>query len=90
VISRCGGSFLTGGAFSRIDAPRQKFGLELHPGKTRLIEFGRFAARDRKRRVRANRRRSTSLGLRIFADNLGRMESSSCCAEPFGSDYSPS
>lgn len=28
----------------------QKFGLELHPGKTRLIEFGRFAAQDRKRR----------------------------------------
>jgi RNA-directed DNA polymerase len=27
-----------------------KFGLELHPDKTRLIEFGRFAARDRKRR----------------------------------------
>jgi RNA-directed DNA polymerase len=24
-----------------------QFGLELHPGKTRLIEFGRFAARDR-------------------------------------------
>ena len=24
-----------------------KFGLELHPDKTRLIEFGRFAARDR-------------------------------------------
>src|SRR5712691_11949768 len=24
-----------------------KFGLELHPGKTRLIEFGRFASRDR-------------------------------------------
>src|SRR5215467_6880938 len=28
----------------------QKFGLELHPNKTRLIEFGRFATRDRKRR----------------------------------------
>ena len=28
----------------------QKFGLELHPDKTRLIEFGRFAAQDRKRR----------------------------------------
>jgi Reverse transcriptase (RNA-dependent DNA polymerase) len=28
----------------------QKFGLELHPDKTRLIEFGRFAAKDRKRR----------------------------------------
>lgn len=27
-----------------------KFGLELHPDKTRLIEFGRFAARDRQRR----------------------------------------
>ena len=27
-----------------------KFGLELHPEKTRLIEFGRFAARDRERR----------------------------------------
>jgi RNA-directed DNA polymerase len=27
-----------------------EFGLELHPDKTRLIEFGRFAARDRQRR----------------------------------------
>ena len=27
-----------------------KFHLELHPDKTRLIEFGRFAAKDRKRR----------------------------------------
>src|SRR5947207_201506 len=26
----------------------RKFGLELHPDKTRLIEFGRFAAHDRK------------------------------------------
>ena len=28
----------------------RKFGLELHPEKTRLIEFGRFAEEDRKRR----------------------------------------
>src|SRR5207249_11405734 len=28
----------------------QKFGLELHPEKTRLIEFGRFAAENRKQR----------------------------------------
>src|SRR5215469_4635667 len=28
----------------------QKFGLELHPDKTRLIEFGRFAGKDRKGR----------------------------------------
>ena len=27
-----------------------KFGLELHPGKTRLIEFGRFAAKNRQAR----------------------------------------
>jgi RNA-directed DNA polymerase len=27
-----------------------KFALELHPEKTRLIEFGRYAARDRARR----------------------------------------
>lgn len=27
-----------------------KFGLELHPDKTRLIEFGRFAAHERKQR----------------------------------------
>ena len=28
----------------------RKFGLELHPDKTRLIEFGRFAERNRKQR----------------------------------------
>jgi hypothetical protein len=28
----------------------QKFGLELHPDKTRLLEFGPFAARNRERR----------------------------------------
>jgi RNA-directed DNA polymerase len=31
-----------------------KFGLELHPDKTRLIEFGKFAERDRKRRGEGN------------------------------------
>jgi group II intron reverse transcriptase/maturase len=30
-----------------------KFGLELHPEKTRLIEFGRFATQDRKKRGEA-------------------------------------
>jgi RNA-directed DNA polymerase len=32
----------------------KKFGLALHPEKTRLIEFGRFAARDRQRRGEGN------------------------------------
>ena len=38
-----------------------KFGLELHPDKTRLIEFGRYAARKRKQRgAKGNRRPSRS------------------------------
>src|SRR3989442_13881906 len=32
-----------------------KFGLELHADKTRMIEFGRFAARDRKQRGEGTR-----------------------------------
>ena len=37
-----------------------KFGLELHPDKTRLIEFGRYAAERRRRGGWVSRRRSTS------------------------------
>jgi RNA-directed DNA polymerase len=36
--------------FTELAARMRKFGLELHPDKTRLVEFGRFAARDRQRR----------------------------------------
>ena len=36
-----------------------KFGLELHPDKTRRIEFGRFAEQNRERRGKASRKRST-------------------------------
>jgi hypothetical protein len=39
----------------------QEFSLSLHPKKTRLIEFGRHAANNRKRRGSANRRPSISL-----------------------------
>ena len=39
-----------------------KFGLELHPDKTRLIEFGRFAARDRKQRREGKPETFTFLG----------------------------
>src|SRR5450631_1231446 len=39
-----------------------KFGLELHPDKTRLIEFGRFAARDRKARGERKPETFTFLG----------------------------
>jgi len=39
-----------------------KFGLEVHPDKTRLIEFGRFAARDRKQRGEGKPETFTFLG----------------------------
>src|SRR5262249_21154898 len=39
-----------------------KFGLELHAEKTRLIEFGRFAAQDRKRRGEGKPHTFTFLG----------------------------
>jgi RNA-directed DNA polymerase len=53
-----------------------KFGLELHPEKTRLIEFGRFAAHDRKRRGRESRRLSLFWVSRISAGSAGRTEPS--------------
>ena len=39
-----------------------EFGLELHPGKTRLIEFGRYAARDRAARGEGKPETFTFLG----------------------------
>jgi hypothetical protein len=40
-----------------------KFGLELHPEKTRLIEFGRFARRDRQQRGEGEPESFAFLGL---------------------------
>jgi len=47
-----------------------RFGLELHPDKTRLIEFGRFAARDRKRRGEGKPETFTFLGFTSFCGRL--------------------
>ena len=47
-----------------------RFGLELHPDKTRLIEFGRFAIRDRKRRGEGKPETFTFLGFTHFCGNL--------------------
>ena len=50
-----------------------KFALELHPDKTRSIEFGRFARTGSAQRVAtANRRPSTSSALRTAARRRGR------------------
>ena len=49
-----------------------KFSLELHPDKTRLIEFGRFAAPNRRRaRPCESRRRSISWASPTFAGRRG-------------------
>jgi hypothetical protein len=53
-----------------------KFGLELHPEKTRLIEFGRFAAQNRKRRGEGKPETFTFLVSRITAGSAGKMEPS--------------
>jgi RNA-directed DNA polymerase len=47
-----------------------KFGLELHADKTRLIEFGRFAARTRQRRGKGKPETFTFLGLTHFCGQL--------------------
>ena len=47
-----------------------RFGLELHPDKTRLIEFGRFAVRNRKRRGSGKPETFTFLGFTHFCGNL--------------------
>jgi RNA-directed DNA polymerase len=47
-----------------------RFGLELHPDKTRLIEFGRFAVRDRKRRGEGKPKTFTFLGFTHFCGQL--------------------
>src|SRR5271165_7269221 len=43
----------------------EKFGLELHPEKTRRIEFGRFAERNRERRGEGKPEASRLLGTNL-------------------------
>src|SRR5215469_2135393 len=47
-----------------------RFGLELHPDKTRLIEFGRFAVRNRKQRGEGKPETFTFPGFTHFCGNL--------------------
>jgi len=54
-----------------------QFGLELHADKTRLIEFGRFAARDRKYRGEGKPETFTFLGFTHFCGQLNSAELSS-------------
>src|SRR5271169_4255912 len=47
-----------------------KFGLELHADKTRLIEFGRFAAQQRKQRGEGKPETFTFLGFTHYCGQL--------------------
>ena len=55
----------------------QEFALSLHPEKTRLIEFGRLAAENRKRRGLASRRPSPSWASSSSAAKLAGVNSRS-------------
>ncbi|WP_352830151.1 reverse transcriptase domain-containing protein [Mesorhizobium sp. M0159] len=58
-----------------LDAMRarlEEFALSLHPDKTRLIEFGRFAAVDRKRRGLGKPETFPFLGFTLSARNRAR------------------
>src|SRR2546421_11040556 len=55
----------------------QEFALTLHPDKTRLIEFGRHAAANRKQRGLGNRKPSTFWGSPSSAEQHARANSSS-------------
>ena len=49
-----------------------KFGLELHSDKTRLIEFGRFAVRNRKQRGEGKPETFTFLGFSVLQKCMGK------------------
>jgi hypothetical protein len=49
-----------------------KFGLELHPEKTRLIEFGRYAAERRKKRGQGKPETFNFLGFSVLQKCTGK------------------
>src|SRR5262245_32221476 len=66
-----------------------QFGLELHPDKTRLIEFGRFAAQRRRRRGSGKPETFDFWASRTFAPRPGT-GGSSCGASPSPNGCGPS
>jgi group II intron reverse transcriptase/maturase len=68
----------------------QKFGLVLHPDKTRLIEFGRHAAENRKQRGESKPEVFDFLGFTHSAGRLGRPAGSSSSGRRSESDSLPS
>ena len=56
-----------------------QFGLTLHPDKTRLLEFGRYAAQNRQERGKGKPETFQFLGLRpqLWADQERRVQDAS-------------
>jgi len=54
----------------------RKFGLELHPDRTRLIEFGLSRLRVENSAEQGSRRRSTFWASNTFEDSPGRIANS--------------
>jgi RNA-directed DNA polymerase len=68
----------------------RKFGLELHPEKTRLIEFGRYAAERRGRRGQGSRKPSTFWVSLTSVGRITRRGTSWCCGRRSASVWQPS
>ena len=68
----------------------RKFGLELHPDKTRLIEFGRHAAEHRKQRDEGKPEVFNFWGSPTSVGRPARPADSSSSARPSRNDSPPS
>jgi len=68
----------------------RKFGLELHPDKTRLIEFGRYAAERRKKRGQGSRRPSTFWVSPTFVGGAGNRGTARSTARRSANGWPPS
>src|SRR6201982_2513453 len=61
----------------------RKFSLELHPEKTRLLEFGPFAPKTGRSAEKGNRRRSTSSASPTSVGRRGATDASRSCGRRF-------
>jgi hypothetical protein len=67
-----------------------KFGLELHPEKTRLVEFGRYAAERRKKRGQGKPETFNFLGFTHMCGRTTRRATSRSSERPSESAWQPS
>ena len=65
----------------------RKFGLELHPDKTRLIEFGRYAAVRRKQRGEGKPETFNFLGFTHICGGATRPVTSLCTERRWASEW---